>query len=78
MSNLSTKTLLAALLALAMLTALAGCDGDRREHVRPAPDRHPERYERRDNDRQEERHDSDRHEDREGPSGHERGERDKR
>ena len=78
MSNLGIKTVLAPLLALAMLTALAGCDDDRRDHVRPAPDRHPERYERHDNDRHEERHDSDRHEDRERPSEHERGERDKR
>ena len=78
MSCSGIRTLLAVPLLLAMLTALAGCSGDRREHSPRYPDRHPQRYERRDDDRGGERRDGDRREDQERPSGHDRRDRDAR
>jgi len=78
MSYLRIGTLAGTSVVLAMLLALTGCGGDRREHVRPHEERRPERYERRDSDRHEERRDIDRREDRGRPSGHERGNRDER
>ena len=79
MSCSGIRTLLAVPLLLAMLTALAGCSGDRRERSHRHPDRYPERYERHDDDRRYgEQRDGDRHEDRERPSDHDRGDRDKR
>lgn len=75
MSYLSKKALLAGALILPTLMALAGCEGDRREHVRPHEDRYPERYERHDDRRHEEQRDSGRHEER---PGHDRGDHDGR
>ena len=82
MRCLRFRTVLAASFALSVLMALAGCGGDRREHVLPHQNRNPERYERhddrrheerRDDRRRKERDDSDRHENRGSHSDRDRG-----
>lgn len=78
MDCLRIRTLLATWLGLAMLMALAGCSGDRREHSSRDLHRYPQRYERNDDDRRGERRDGDRHEDQERRSGHDRRDRDAR
>jgi hypothetical protein len=70
MSYLRMRTVLATWLVLTVLMTLAGCGGDRREHVRSERDRYPERYE-----RQDERHDNDRQRDAGKQSDHDRGDR---
>lgn len=76
------RRLLAIWLAVAMLTAWAGCSTDRGERSSRRPGRYPQRYERHDDHRYEKRNDGGRYErlrdtdqgtDRESHSGHDRG-----